>query len=88
VDNVWDFLKLKHEERDNPANLKLGASKLINNLSLTSPYFQFENKDAYTFVEVQQITLEAARNLKTHIMKTLFISNLHLHTKTICVPRT
>jgi hypothetical protein len=29
VDNIWDFSKLKHEERDNPANLKLEVSKLI-----------------------------------------------------------
>ncbi len=39
VDNVWDFSKLKHEERDDPADLKLEVSKLINNVSSTAPDF-------------------------------------------------
>ena len=44
VDNVWDFSKLKHKERDNPANLKLEFSKLINNVSSTAPDFIIEIK--------------------------------------------
>jgi hypothetical protein len=76
VDDIWDFSKLKHEERDDPADLKLEVSKLINNVSMTAPDFRFEIKEPNTFAEVQQITLEATRNLKTHIMKTLFINKL------------
>jgi hypothetical protein len=35
VDNVWDFSKLKHKEQDDPADLKLEVSKLINNVIQT-----------------------------------------------------
>jgi hypothetical protein len=64
VDNVRDFSKLKHKEKDDPADLKLEVSKLINNVSSTAPYYHFEIKETYSFAEVQQITLEATRNLK------------------------
>jgi hypothetical protein len=76
VNNVWDLSKLKHEERDDPADLQLEVSKLINNVSSRAPDYQFEIKEAYIFAEVHQITLEATRNLKTHMMKTLFIYKL------------
>ncbi len=76
VDNVWDFSKLKHEERDNPADLKLEVSKLINNVSSTAPDFIIEIKENFTFEEVQIITRNATQNLKTHLMKTLFINKL------------
>jgi hypothetical protein len=42
VGNVWDLSKLKHEEQDDPADLKLEVSKLINNMSSTAPHYQFE----------------------------------------------
>jgi hypothetical protein len=42
VDNVWDFSKLKHEECDDPDNLKLAVSKLINNVSSTALEYQFQ----------------------------------------------
>ena len=76
VDNVWDFSKLKHEERDDPADLKLEVSKLINNVSSTAPDFRIEIKDEFTFDEVAQITRDATQNLKIHLMKTLFINKL------------
>ena len=76
VDNVWDFSKLKHEERDDPADLKLEVSKLINNVSSTAPDFRIEIKDEFTFDEVEAITRNATQNLKTHLMKTLFINKL------------
>ena len=76
VDNVWDFSKLKHEERDDPADLKLEVSKLINNVSSTAPDFRIEIKDEFTFDEVEQITRNATQNLKIHLMKTLFINKL------------
>jgi hypothetical protein len=76
VDNVWDFSKLKHEERDDPADLKLEVSKLINNVSSTAPGFVIEIKENFTFEEVQTITRNATQNLKTHLMKTLFINKL------------
>ena len=70
VDNVSDFSKLKHEEQDDPANLKLDVSKLVNNISSTAP------EEQITFEEVQTITQNAAQNLKTHLMKMLFINKL------------
>ncbi len=70
------FSKLKHEERDDPANLKLEVSKLINNVSSTAPDFVIEIKEEFTFEEVQTITRNATQNLKTHLMKTLFINKL------------
>jgi hypothetical protein len=73
VDNVWDFSKLKHEERNDPADLKLEVSKLINNVSSTAPDFVIEIKEQFTFKEVQTITRNANQNLKT---------NWHHHTKT------
>jgi hypothetical protein len=76
VDNVWDFSKLNHEEQDDPADLKLEVSKLINNVSSTVPDFVIEIKDQFTFEEVQTITRNATQNLKTHLMKTLFINKL------------
>ena len=76
VDNVWDFSKLKHEERDDPADLKLEVSKLINNVSSTAPDFAIEIKNAFTLEEVKTITQNATQNLKTHLMKTLFINKL------------
>ncbi len=36
LDNEMDFSKLKHKECDDPANLKLEVSKLINNVSFTA----------------------------------------------------
>jgi hypothetical protein len=65
---------LKHEERDDPADLKLEVSKLINNVSFTAPDFVIEIKEQFTFKEVQTITRNATQNLKTHLMKTLFIN--------------
>jgi hypothetical protein len=76
VDNIWDFSKLKHEERDDPANLKLEVSKLTNNVSSTAPDFVIEIKEEFTFEEVQTITRNATQNLKTHLMKTLFLNKL------------
>ena len=76
VDNVWDFSKLKHEDKDDPADLKLEVSKLINNVASTAPDYLYEIKAQYTFAEVQKITLDATMNLKTHMMKTLFINKL------------
>jgi hypothetical protein len=38
----------------------------MNNVSSTAPDFLFAIKVAYTFVEVQQITLEGTRGLNTH----------------------
>jgi hypothetical protein len=81
VDNVWDFSKLKHEDRDDPADLKLEVSKLINNVSSTAPDFIFKIKEQFTFEEVQIITRNATQNLKTHLMKTLFINKLSLSYK-------
>jgi hypothetical protein len=43
VDSVWDFLKLKHDEQDDPANLKVEISKLINNVISTAPEYQYKN---------------------------------------------
>jgi hypothetical protein len=37
VDNVWDFSKLKREEKDDPNDLKLDVSKIFNNVSCTAP---------------------------------------------------
>jgi hypothetical protein len=76
VDNVWDLSKLKHEERDDPADLKLEVSKLINNVSSTAPDFEIEIKQNFTLDEVKIITRNATQNLKTHLMKTLFINKL------------
>ena len=76
VDNVWDFSKLRHEERDDPADLKLEVSKLINNVSSTAPDYLFQIWEQYTLGQVQQIALEATQNLKIHLMKTLFINKL------------
>ena len=76
VDNVWDLSKLKHEERDDPADLKLEVSKLINNVSSTAPDFVIEIKQNFTLDEVKIITRNATQNLKTHLMKTLFINKL------------
>ena len=67
---------MKHEEKNNPADLKLEVSKLINNVSSTAPEYHFEIKEAYTFAEVRQITIDVTRNLKTHLMKTLIIIKL------------
>ena len=50
------------------------VSKLINNVSSTAPRFQI--REAYTFDEVQLIAKEATQNLKTHLLKTLFINKL------------
>jgi hypothetical protein len=74
VNNVWDFSKLKHEENDDQVDLKFEVSQLINYVSSTAPDYQFEIKEAYTFAAVQQITLKATRNFKTHMMKKLFIN--------------
>ena len=76
VDNVWDFSKLRHEERDDPADLKLEVSKLINNVSSTAPDYLFQIREQYTLDQVQLIALEATQNLKIHLMKTLFINKL------------
>jgi hypothetical protein len=76
VDNAWDLSKSKHEERDDPADLKLEVSKLTNNVSSTAPDYLFEIKEEYTFDEVQIITRNATQNLKTHLMKILFINKL------------
>jgi hypothetical protein len=76
VDNVWDFSKLKHKERDDPADLKLKVSKLINNVSSTAPDFSIDIKDQFTFEEVQTMTWNATQNLKSHLMKNLFINKL------------
>ncbi len=45
-DNVWDFSKLKHEKKDDSADLKLEALKLINYVSSKAPDYQFEIKEA------------------------------------------
>jgi hypothetical protein len=76
VDNVWDFSKLKHEERDDPADLKLEVSKLINNINSTAPDLIIEIKEQFTFQEVQIITWNAIQNLNRHLIKTLFINKL------------
>jgi hypothetical protein len=49
---------------------------LIYDSSSTAPDYHLGIKEAHSFAEVQQITLEATRNLKTHTMKTLFINKL------------
>jgi outer membrane lipoprotein-sorting protein len=44
VDNVWNFLKLKLYEKDNPYELELKVTKLINNVGISAIPFQFEAK--------------------------------------------
>jgi hypothetical protein len=75
VVNGWDFSKLKHKEPDDLADLKPEASRQIC-INSTAPDYHFKIKEAYTFAEVQQITLEATQNLSTHLMKSLFINKL------------
>jgi hypothetical protein len=45
-------------------------------MSSAAPEYRSEFKDAYTFAEVQQITLDATQNLKTHLTKTLLFLKL------------
>ncbi len=76
VHKVCNFAKLKHEEWDDLADLKLKVSKLINNVSSRAPDYWLVIREAYTFAEDQQITLKATQNLKTLLMETLFINKL------------
>jgi hypothetical protein len=73
---VWDFSKHKHEECDDPTDLKLQVSKLINIVSSKAPHFHFKTKEECTYAEVQRITLEGAQNLKSHWIKMLCINKV------------
>jgi hypothetical protein len=44
-------------------------------------------QEAYTFADIQQITLEATRNLKTHTTKTLFFNKLAPAYKDYVLPK-
>ena len=51
VDNIWDPTKLKHK-KDDPANLMLVVSKLINNIGSTAPAFTIPVQAQCTKAEV------------------------------------
>jgi hypothetical protein len=78
VDNKWDFSKLKHEEYNDSTDFKLEFSKLLIDASSKAPDYHFEIKEAYTFAEMRQITLEATQNLKTPLKKTCSSTKLHV----------
>ena len=76
VDNVWDMSKLKHEGRDTPAKLMLEVSKLINNVGATAAPFLIPDQAAYTKDEVTRLVSESTKQLKNHLMKTVYINKL------------
>ena len=64
VDNVWDFSKLKHEDKGTPVDLMLEVSKLINNVSSTAAPFPIPDKDAYTKDDVKKLVIDSKKSLK------------------------
>ena len=72
VNNVWDFSKLKHEDKDTPADLMLEVLKLINNVSSTAK----PNQDTHIKDNVKKLVIESNKSLKNHLMKTIFINKL------------
>ena len=59
VDNVWDLSKLLHEEKDNPADLMLEVSKLINNVGATATPFTIPAQANYTETEVTKLVTDS-----------------------------
>ena len=52
--NVWDFSKLKHEDKKTQADLILEVSKLINNVGTTATPFTIPAQATYTNAEVKK----------------------------------
>jgi hypothetical protein len=42
VDNVWDFSKFKHDDKDDPTVLKMKVSKLISNILWTAQEYDWK----------------------------------------------
>ena len=76
IDNVWDLTKLKHEDKDIPSDLMLEVSKLINNVGATAQPFNIPIQANYTEDEVKRLVVESNKNLKNHLMKTIYINKL------------
>ena len=61
VDNVWNFSKLKHEDKDTPADFIFKFSKLINNVGQTAK--------PYTIPEVVKLVVDSNKILKNHLIQ-------------------
>jgi hypothetical protein len=46
VDNIRNFSKLRHEESDDAIDLKLEVSKLIKNVTTTTPHYLLQKSAA------------------------------------------
>ena len=53
VDHLWFLSKLKHEDKETPADLMLEVSKLINNVGSKAGPFQIPDQDNYTKDDVK-----------------------------------
>ena len=76
VDNVWDFSKVTHEGKDTPAKLMIEVSKLINNVASTATPFLIPDQANYTKEDVTRLVMDSNKNLKNHLMKTVYINKL------------
>ena len=68
VDNVWDLSKLKHEEKENPVDLMLEVSKLINNVGATAMPFTILVQATYIEAEITNLVTDPKKSLKNHLM--------------------
>ena len=76
VDNVWDFSNLVHEGKETPAKPMMEVSKLINNVCCTASPFQIPDQDNYTKDDATRLVIKLSKNIKNHLIKTVYINKL------------
>ena len=75
--NVWDLTSLKHDNKEDPRNLVIKVSKIINEVKKSNTEFQFEAVAAgYNAAAVRAILRDYDLHQTDHLKKTLLIKYL------------
>ena len=75
--NVWNLTDLKHDNKEDPRNLVIKVSKIINEVKKSNTEFEFADVAAgYTAAAVRQILRDFDTHQTDHLKKTLLIKYL------------
>ena len=76
ITNVWDLTSLKHEEKQDPRELAVKVSKIINDVQASNSEFTYTVRNQYTAEQVRAIVKASEAHLMTHFKKTMLIKHL------------
>ena len=74
--NVWNLTDLKHDNKEDPRNLVIKVSKIINEVKKSNTTFEFADAANYNAAAVRAILVQYDNHQTDHLKKTLLIKYL------------